>query len=548
MADDTPFGKLLFHVPVYNIFRVHSRNLFEFSFAVSVLFAWGMQGMLREGRYLKAAFIVMAGVISVSAALVIPLPHPALSLRNPAVYIPLILMLLYLAAIAGGLKKRALLYAVFIPLFIEAYSFGAFLNAEGRPIGELSGVCDEEGYTAIKAHDPEGPVRAASLSLHTTDLRNVPCRVGMLNSYDQLIPNDYAYLFDLEPLGFSRYWEHLIKNNTLLSIMNVRYLIIPKGSPSGITRLLEEAGTSKGVSFGAGLLDPTTFTLATQEVKGNSLPLSRDFGAGTYLISFKARALKPGGASLRMEVYSEEEKDRRFGAHPLHAYPGLIGPEFGEYYRVYENPAPRSLNVGFVAPRFEPVEIKDITITEIKGYGPPPMAVEGRLYERLFETSKTVVYLNRNALPRAYAVKELVRAKDLASIKRALDMGEINPAEQALIDGPAPESLNFAKGEVSITDYETDHVALAADFPAEGFVVLSEQYYPGWKAYIDGREATLYRVNGIMRGVVVPPGRHEVGFRYKPGFLLPSMIVSGIALLGAALMMVIGRGGPEGLP
>lgn len=49
-----------------------------------------------------------------------------------------------------------------------------------------------------------------------------------------------------------------------------------------------------------------------------------------------------------------------------------------------------------------------------------------------------------------------------------------------------------------------------------GMLVLHELYYPGWIAEIDGRDARILRADVLFRGVEVPPGRHNVVFRFAP--------------------------------
>jgi uncharacterized membrane protein YfhO len=66
---------------------------------------------------------------------------------------------------------------------------------------------------------------------------------------------------------------------------------------------------------------------------------------------------------------------------------------------------------------------------------------------------------------------------------------------------------------------------------------LSETYYPvGWKAFIDGKETTIYRLNYLFRGVVIPFGQHKLEMRFEPrGFSLgKSMSLAvNIMLIGA---------------
>jgi hypothetical protein len=67
-----------------------------------------------------------------------------------------------------------------------------------------------------------------------------------------------------------------------------------------------------------------------------------------------------------------------------------------------------------------------------------------------------------------------------------------------------------------ITSYEINSIHLSAETSHRGVLVLSEIYYPGWNATIDGSETEIYRVDYNLRGIIVPAGLHAVAFRFAP--------------------------------
>ncbi len=70
-----------------------------------------------------------------------------------------------------------------------------------------------------------------------------------------------------------------------------------------------------------------------------------------------------------------------------------------------------------------------------------------------------------------------------------------------------------------------------------GLLAVSEIYHPGWKAYVDGVETSVWRTNVAFRGVEVPAGRHRVTFRYEsPSFRL-GMWMSLLTTLGVSLVI-----------
>ena len=67
-------------------------------------------------------------------------------------------------------------------------------------------------------------------------------------------------------------------------------------------------------------------------------------------------------------------------------------------------------------------------------------------------------------------------------------------------------------------------------------LVLSDAYYPGWQATVDGIDTPIYAANFLFRGVFVPPGEHQVTFVYRPQSWRRGLWISlaGLALLGAS--------------
>ena len=73
-----------------------------------------------------------------------------------------------------------------------------------------------------------------------------------------------------------------------------------------------------------------------------------------------------------------------------------------------------------------------------------------------------------------------------------------------------------APGTARITAYEDNRIELDADTPTDGILVLSEVYYPGWKAYVDGSATEVMRADYNLRGIAVTGGTHHVVFVFSP--------------------------------
>ena len=103
------------------------------------------------------------------------------------------------------------------------------------------------------------------------------------------------------------------------------------------------------------------------------------------------------------------------------------------------------------------------------------------------------------------------------------------------LDDPSPES---APGRAEISAEGPREVRVSADLPRPGFLVLSDVYYPGWKAYVDGHVVPILRANHAFRAIWLREGRHDVRFVYAPRSFAVGWRVSAAAaaLVAAALI------------
>lgn len=89
-------------------------------------------------------------------------------------------------------------------------------------------------------------------------------------------------------------------------------------------------------------------------------------------------------------------------------------------------------------------------------------------------------------------------------------------------------------GSARIISYEPDRVTIDASLTRPGVVVLGDNWFPGWKAKVDGKPADVERVDYVLRGVAAARGRHRVEFYYRPASWRIGWILSLLSLLALA--------------
>ena len=112
--------------------------------------------------------------------------------------------------------------------------------------------------------------------------------------------------------------------------------------------------------------------------------------------------------------------------------------------------------------------------------------------------------------------------------------------DQRFMDKVSQDSYT-GQGSIMMTSYNPDNMIYRSNSPDKQLAVFSEIYYPlGWKAFIDGNETDIIRVNYVLRAIEVPAGEHTIEFAYN----LPSYKRSGTyAWIGSILVLLMVAGG-----
>ena len=106
-----------------------------------------------------------------------------------------------------------------------------------------------------------------------------------------------------------------------------------------------------------------------------------------------------------------------------------------------------------------------------------------------------------------------------------------------LEDPAAPPATGVGPSVVSIQVDEPLSVDWTAKMKGDGYVVLADTTYPGWRATVDGAPAPIFAANGLFRAVFVKDGSHRVRFEYRPRALhLGAAITALTAALAVGLV------------
>ena len=155
------------------------------------------------------------------------------------------------------------------------------------------------------------------------------------------------------------------------------------------------------------------------------------------------------------------------------------------------------------------------------------------------------IYHNRNVLPRAFVVYRAEIVDHAAqSLERVTDSSFDFREQVVLEEMPArwtepPEVPTSAA--VYIVDYQPNQVKVQVETSADGLLVLTDTYSPGWKALLDGQATPVYIANHAFRAVVVPAGTHQVEFVYEPLSFRVGAATSLLTMVALMLVLLISR-------
>ena len=174
--------------------------------------------------------------------------------------------------------------------------------------------------------------------------------------------------------------------------------------------------------------------------------------------------------------------------------------------------------------------------------------------EDLLKENTIKLYKNRSPLPRAWLVKDHKVMDSIAILSKMMSK-DFRPDREVLLEENPPHPMPSAEPRmrsfaprgggrasgVNLLSETNNRLVLGTKADGNCLLVLSDTYYPGWKAFVDGKETKIYRADYTFRGIPLSAGTHQVEFVYDPLSFKLGIGATILGILGCVGLGWVGR-------
>lgn len=543
--------KLMFHVPIYNMFRVPARILFIFDFALVVLFSIQLNNILKneiEFKKLTRNIIIMSLFIVITSSFVIYALHtfmdylPAENLqnvlikgrdlefyknnfafKNSAVFVPIsVIVISSIFMIVTTIKKEGLkrinliVLALIVTLDLHSFSFyheNVFVTpqSDGVILNKLQEVykSDERIWPVIGNNDFDFE--------NLSPDKNIYWGINSINGYVTFLPQTYKDILGFDERGVNSKWLDLIINNELISSLNTKYIIVRNED----SKLIEHFN-SLDINNATRIQEFNAFSMKSPNGKDVAIKQQKVDIKPNSVYRIKVELKEPVNSDpLYIDLYGGSAYDN--ADQELDVLPS----NKKEYSRLIYSGSQIPDEVYFRVFTFSKEDI-DILGCSLE-YVPMSTKVNQNGYVEISKDDRYTLYKNNNVLSKLYPIKDLVETYNDYSNVFNMDLHS-----SALVDSHGSYTYRY-RPDVELLKYRAGYAKARLIGDDNNFIVFSESYNPGWKAYIDGKKTDIYKVNGLIQGIDVPKGEHIIEFIYRPNEFYIGVLI----LLATAIYITI---------
>ncbi len=591
LGDHTPLSRWSFHIPIYNRFRLPWRHAFEWSLAISVLAAFGFDAFKKltarkfdstefQTREALAGLILALNVIAIGIgwwrATGLKLAAGGELLKRG-----ITTQVVTLPEASWWNWKLGFTASVLIAL-VWCWRMQTSRWRNALLATTVAIACFAESFMLVSAwwYIYTSSSNYFALNQDMIETNNLTAPLGFHNAagYEPLMSQRYSRAFDDIGASYMPYtpWlgaptdrQLLSPNWQVLDLLNTRFVVEFSASRTltypkdGVIHSAELTGISlpKGESVVmTGASNVNTLSLVS------ALAFATDLAQGQPVakVIFHTKDGRIVEREVQAGIHTAEwahERDevkaqiKHSLALIFESHPGDERNSFPALSYAARIPLDKTLDVDWM-------EIKNLTdhvtlmISRIAlydsttGNATSPAFRLPAHWRKVYDHEQTQIYENQRVMPRVWLTPRAEAVSEQDAFKRIRGQSEraFDPREVALIEAPSSELSGLTASKLSegsyarIVSYEPNRLVIETKADQPAALVLSEVYDPGWIATVDGKPATIYAADYLLRGLVLSAGTHTIELKYTAPAARTGAVISVLSLLMiAGLLIKAGR-------
>jgi hypothetical protein len=151
-------------------------------------------------------------------------------------------------------------------------------------------------------------------------------------------------------------------------------------------------------------------------------------------------------------------------------------------------------------------------------------------FSLIYDDGVYQIFNNKDAFPRVFLANKYIVRKDPQQILLTMFTLGNNLKNEVVLEENPNIKLD-GSGSVNIKNYTANKIFIEANSNGNTMLFISDSYNSGWKAFVDGKEAKIYRADFSFKSIVLPKGKHMVEFIFMPLSFYLGLIGAGIGLI-----------------
>ncbi len=264
---------------------------------------------------------------------------------------------------------------------------------------------------------------------------------------------------------------------------------------------------------------------------GSSIELSLKAGVDTSEWAYDRPDVKAAIKHQRAVVFSTRPADANntFGAHQYWTRLSLGKPQRVTRIEIQNTSKSASLVLWRAALFNSETRVSDALF----------FIARSEFWTTVYDKDSVQILKNSRSLPRAWLVADVEVVDGEEALRRIMGESatEFNPLRTALLEAALPDWLHLPRSELPaecearIVTYESNRLVVETKAPIATVLILSEIFYPGWEASVDGKESPILLADYLLRGIALPAGQHRIEMSYRAPAARVGAVISAFTLV-----------------